>query len=164
MQFIVTPVGPAGVQVYNPASVGKPHAVVHNPGPAILYLGQQGVTAQNGFPLRPKETIELPWGLDALYAICGGLTLSGTVTTTTTAALTHGASTVAAVTASAAFTVGQIVQVGAGTSAETLTVAAKASASITFTSKPVLDHVSGVAVTAVTAGSAGSIKVTTGTT
>lgn len=158
------PVGPAGGQVYSPAVVGKPHAVIHNPGPSIAYLGQQGVTAQSGLPLRPRETVELPQGQDAIYAVCGGLTLSGTVTTTTTAAITHAASTVVAVTAITGFAAKQVVQVGAGTAAETLTISSTSTApSLTFTSKPVLDHVSGAAVTLVTAASATTLRVTTGT-
>jgi hypothetical protein len=162
---VTMPVGPASAQVYAPAPVGKPHAVIHNSGPGIVYLGQSGVTQGQGLPLRAKETVELPNGVDAIYAVCGGLILSGTVTTTTTAAITHGASTTVAVTAITGFAAKQVVQVGAGTAAETLTISSTSTApSVTFTSKPVLDHVSGAAMTLVTGAAAGTLRVSTGST
>jgi len=160
----VVPVGLAAAAVFTPpAGSGRPHAVIHNSGPGTVYLGQASVTAQNGLPLRAKEQIEFPFALDTIYACSGGLTLSGTVTTTTTAAVTHGASTVVAVTAITGFAAGQTVQVGAGTSAETLTISATSTApSLKFTTKPAYDHASGVTVAQVTTGAVGTLKVTGG--
>lgn len=163
-KFTITPVQAGASAIYSPSlGSGKPHAVIHNAGPGTVYLGQAGVTAQNGLPLRAKEELTFPFAYDTIYACSGGLTLSGTVTTTTTAAVTHGASTVVAVTAITGFAAGQTVQLGGGTGAETLVVSATSTApSLKFTTKPAYDHISGVAVSQVTGGSPGTVKVTMG--
>jgi hypothetical protein len=160
----VVPVGLAAAAVFTPpAGSGIPHAVIHNAGPGTVYLGQASVTAQNGLALRAKEEVNFPYALDTIYACSGGLTLSGSVTTTSTAAVTHGASTAIPVTATTGFAAGQTVQVGAGTSAETLVVKATSTApSLIFTVKPAYDHATGVTVAQVTAGAVGTLKVSAG--
>ena len=160
---MITPVGAAAKQVYNPAVTGTPSAVLFNSGPGVVYVGGAGVTPNNGLPVQPHNGIDFAYAPTALFAVAGGLTLSGSVTTTTSAAITHGASTTVGVAAVTGFVAGQTVQVGAGTAAETLVVKATSTApSITFTTKPAYDHISGVAVTLVTNAVTGTLRVTAG--
>lgn len=161
---VIVPVAAGASAIYTPAAgPGVPHAVIQNTGPGTVFLGQAGVTVSNGLPLRAREEINFPYAYDTIYAVSGGATLSGTVTTTTTAAVTHGASTAVPVTATTGFAIGQTVQLGAGTAAETLVVKALSTApSLIVTVKPAYDHVSGAAVTLVTGAAVGSVKVATG--
>jgi hypothetical protein len=161
---ITVPVTALAAQVYSPPVVGKPHVFIYNTGPGTVYVGGPGVTVNQGLPLPAKQQIDYGYAPNPLYAVVGGLTLSGTITTTTTAAITHGASTKVTVTAITNFAAGQTVQVGAGTAAETLAVASTSTApSITFTTQPQLDHVSGAAVTVVTNATTGTLRVVPGT-
>lgn len=159
---VTVPITAAATQVYTPAAVGKPHAVLFNAGPGVVYIGGAGVTPANGLPLYPRNELDFATAPLGIYAVAGGATLSGTVTTTASAAITHGASTQISVAASASFAAGMIVQVGAGTAAETLVVASRASSTITFTGKPQYDHATGVAVTQVTGATTGTLRVSVG--
>lgn len=49
--------------------------LIRNPGPGTVYLGQEGVTTQNGFPLNINESLTLDLVNEGVYAIA-------TVTTT----------------------------------------------------------------------------------
>jgi len=160
---VAVPVGPAAVQVYVPATVGKPHLVIHNAGPATVYLGQVGVTAATGLPLPSKAEISFPFASQALYATCGGLTLSNTVTSNVSTAVTGGTSTTVVVGSTTGFAAGQVIQVGSGSNAETLTVTTAVGGTITPTTKPAFDHVVGEPVTQVTGASPGTVKVVAGT-
>ncbi len=160
---VAVPVGPAAVQVYTPAVVGKPHLVIHNSGPATVYLGQVGVTAATGLPLPSKAKISLPFANVALYAACGGLTLSGTVTSNLSTAVTGGTSTTLVVASGTGFAAGQVVQVGSGGNAETLTLLTAIGTTLTPTTKPAFDHAVGEAVTLVTGASPGTLRVVAGT-
>lgn len=161
---VTVPVTATATQVFNPPAVGKPHAFLYNAGPSVVYVGQANVTAGTGLPLQPKANIDFGYSPSAIYAVAGGLTLSGTVTTTTTAAITHGASTKVAVTAITGFAAGQTVQVGAGTAAENLVISSTSTApSITFTTQFQLDHVSGAALAQVTNATVSTLRVVTGT-
>jgi hypothetical protein len=160
---VAVPVGPAAVQVYTPAVVGRPHAVIHNAGPATVYLGQVGVTAATGLPLPPKAEVALPFANVALYAACGGLTLSGTVTSNVSTAVTGGTSTTVVVGSTTGFAAGQAIQVGSGANAEILTVITASGGVITPTTKPTFDHVVGEPVTLITGASPGTVKVVAGT-
>lgn len=160
----VVPIQAGPTPIYTPAAgPGKPHVVIHNAGPGTVFIGQAGVTAQNGLPLRAKSEVDFPTAYDTIYAVAGGLTLSGTVTTTASAAITHGATTVVTVAAITGFVAGQTAQVGTGSAAETLVISATSTApSLKFTTKPLYDHPSGVAIAAVTGASVGTVKVTMG--
>lgn len=159
---LTVPVTAAAGQVYAPAATGVPHAVIHNSGPSTVFLGGPGVTPNTGLPLPSKAEVTYPFAPTAIFAVAGSPTLSGTVTTTTSAAITHGASTQVAVAAGGSFTAGMLVQIGAGTSAEVLTVTSGSALAVNFTSKPQLDHASGVTVAQVTNFVASTLKVTAG--
>lgn len=161
---VPVPVGAVAVQVYTPAPVGKPHLVIHNAGPATVYLGQIGVTAATGLPLPTKAKIDFPFANLALYGVCGGLTLSGTVTSNLGTAVTGGTSTTLVVVSGTGFLAGQIVQVGSGANAETLTLLTAVGTTLTPTTKPTFDHAVGEAVTFVTGASPGTLRVVAGTT
>ena len=67
------------------------------------------------------------------------------------------------VTPDTGFAAGQTVQIGAGTSAETLVVSSTSTApSLTFKTKPAYDHASGVTVAQATTGAVGTLKVSGG--
>lgn len=161
---IHTPVGAAPVQVYTPAAVGRPHAFVYNTGPATVYLGGPGVTATSGLALPPKMELDLANGVNAIYAACGGVTLSATATTNLTATTTGGSTTNLSVGTTANFAAGNQVQVGSGNTAEVGVVASFATGPIiVLTTAPVYDHRAGAAVTLVTGASPGTVKTVAGT-
>lgn len=160
-----TPVGAAAVKVYTPAPTGRPHAVVYNYGPATVYLGGPGVTANSGLALPPTTEVNFARGGNAIYAAAGGVTVSGTATTNLTAPASGGTTSNLTVGTTANFAVGNQVQIGTGGNAEIGTISAFASATqITLTAPVVYDHTTGQAVAAVTGSSPGTVKVTAGTT
>jgi len=161
---IYTPVGAAPVQVYTPASVGRPHVVVFNAGPSTVYVGGVGVTSTSGLAVPPNTEISFSNGVNAIYAAAGGVTVSGTATTNLTAATTGGSSSNLSVGTTANFAVGNLVQIGTGNTAEIGTISAFAnSTTFTLASAVVYDHRAGAAVSAVTGASPGTVRTTAGT-
>jgi hypothetical protein len=156
MSRIYTPVSAAAKQVYTPASYGTPHCIIFNSGTSTVYLGQAGVTYQNGLPLPPNVEVSFPNAQSAIYAVAGGVTVgSGT---TTSAILPSGSSQVG-VTSITTLPVGTVARVGT-TSTETLTVTATSTApSVTFATKAGYYHPSGATIVPVT-GAAGSTVYT----
>jgi hypothetical protein len=161
---VTVPVGPAPAQVYTPAVVGRPHLVIHNAGPGTVFLGQVGVTEAAGFPLPSKAEVSYPFANTAIYAVCGGLTLSGSVLSNVSTAITGGVSTTVVVASGTGFVAGQVIQVGSGSNLETLTLSTAIGTTLTPTTKPQYDHVVGEPVTLVTGAATGTLRVTAGTT
>lgn len=160
-----TPVGAAAVQVYSPASAGTPHAVIYNTGPSTVYLGGSGVTATSGLAVPPKMEVSFANGVNAIYAVAGGVTVSGTATTNLTAASTGGQTSNLTVGTTANFAVGNLVQVGTGGTGEVGTISAiPDSTHLTLSAATVYDHRAGAAVSAVTGVSTATVKSIAGTT
>lgn len=148
------------VNIYSPGASGSPHVIVYNSGTAPVYVGQASVTAQDGVPLYPRNSIELPTAPVKLYAV-SGFTLTAT-TTTTTADVTAGTGTVA-VTSGTGIANNAYVELASGNAAEVVQVISGGTTTTLTTTAPLYDHVSGVAVTVVIAN-AGSVSVTRGAT
>lgn len=162
---IYTPVGAVATQVYVPASVGRPHAFIFNTGPSTVYIGGAGVTPSSGMPLPPQMEIDLSNGVNAMYAVAGGNTLSATATTNLTAAATGGGTTNLSVGTTANFAAGNIVQVGTGNTAESGTIASFATGPIiVLASAVVYDHRAGAQVATVTGTSTATVKTVAGAT
>ena len=161
---IYTPVGAAPVQVYTPASVGRPHVVVFNAGPSTVYVGGAGVTASSGLALPPQTELSFANGVNAIYAAAGGVTVSGTATTNLTAAATGGLTSNISVGTTANFAAGNLVQVGTGGTSEVGTIASiPDSTHLTLAAAVVYDHRAGAAVAVVTGASTGTVKTVAGT-
>lgn len=161
---ITVPVGPVASVVYTPLPTGKPHAVIFNSGPATVYIGGAGVTATSGMPLASQMQLDIPTAPTAMSAVCGGVVLSGTVTSNISTAVTGGTSTTIVVGSGTGFAPGQAIQVGSGGNAETLTLSTVVGGTLTPTTKPVYDHVVGEPVTLITGSSPGTLRVTAGVT
>lgn len=158
---IFTPVGAVAVQVYTPAPVGRPHAIVFNTGPGTVYVGGPGVTPSSGLALPPLMEVDFANGVNAIYAVAGGVTVSATAVTNLTAAATGGSTTNLSVGTTANFAAGNQVQVGTGNTAEVGTIASFATGPIiVLTSAVVYDHRAGAQVAAVTGVSTGTVKTT----
>jgi len=161
---IYTPVGAAAVQVYTPASVGRPHVVIHNTGPATVYVGGVGVTATSGLAVPPLNEVNFANGVNAIYAAAGGVTVSGTAVTNLTAATTGGSTSNLSVGTTANFAVGNLVQVGTGNTAEVGTIASfPDSTHITLSAAVVYDHRAGAQVATVTGTATATVKTVAGT-
>jgi hypothetical protein len=161
---IYTPVGAAPVQVYTPATVGTPHVVVYNNGPATVYLGGAGVTSTSGLALPPRTEVNFSNGVNAIYAAAGGVTVSGTATTNLTAAATGGLTSNISVGTTANFAAGNLVQVGTANTAEVGTIASiPDSTHLTLAAAVVYDHRAGATVATVTGASTGTVKTVAGT-
>lgn len=137
--------------------------VIHNTGPATVFLGQAGVTEAAGFPLPSKAEVNLPFAVTPIYAVCGGLVLSGSVLSNVSTAVTGGVSTTIVVVSGTGFAQGQFIQVGSGSNLETLTLASAVGTTLTPTTKPLYDHAVGEPVTLITGASPGTLRVTAGT-
>lgn len=162
---IYTPVGAAAVQIYTPASVGTPHAVIYNTGPATVYVGGVGVTATSGLPVPPRGEVNFANATVALYAAAGGVTVSGTAVTNLTAATTGGSTSNLSVGTTANFAVGNLVQVGTGNTAEVGTISSiPDSTHLTLSAAVVYDHRAGAQVATVTGTATGTVKTVAGTT
>lgn len=156
---IFTPVGAVAVQVYAAAPVGRPHAIVFNTGPGTVYVGGLGVTPTSGLALPPLMEVDFANGVNAIYAVAGGITLSGTAVTNLTAAATGGSTSNLSVGTTANFAVGNVVQVGTGNTAEAGTISAiPDSTHLTLAAAVVYDHRAGAQVATVTGVSTGTVK------
>jgi hypothetical protein len=153
-------VGGAATQVYFPAAVGSPNAVITNTSGNTIYVGGSTVTVATGLQLFPNQTLDLQSYPTGIYAIAAPGTL-GTASTLS-AAGTASALTLA-VTATTGFGTSTILQVGTGNAAETLTVASTTGTTITFTTGARWAHASGEAIALVSAPKGGSLTVLAGT-
>jgi hypothetical protein len=122
--------------------------VVTNCGLYTVYIGRSSVSAASGMPLAPKAQITLPNAPVSLYAV-SGYTVTATATTTSSN-VTAGTGTVA-VTAGTGLVNGGYVLLASGTAAEVVQIISGGTTTTLTTSVPLYDHLSGVAVTLVTA-------------
>lgn len=159
------PVATPSLQVYFPAAVGTPHCVIFNNGASPCYLGGSSVTQQAGLWFPPGAQLSLPFAPVSVYSI-DGYTL-GTATTTISANLVSGGTTVAAGSL-ASMKVGGLIQIGnanAPSSFEVLVISTFVNAgTLTTTTGALYDHVSGATVTTISAQAATSLSVNAGTT
>jgi hypothetical protein len=160
------PVASPGItQVYVPASVGTPHCVLFNNGASPAYIGGSSVTAATGLFFPPNAQLSLPYAPFGIWATDSYVL--GTATTTVSANVLAGGTTLAAGSL-ASMTVGGLIQLGnAGkpTTFEVVAISAFVNAGTLTTTTPVLyDHISGATVTTVAAQSATSLSVNDGTT
>lgn len=147
------------VLIYSPSPSGIPHVVITNSGMYPVYIGGASVSAASGIPLAPRGQISLPFAPTALYAV-SGYTASATATTTT-ANVTAGTGTVA-VTAGTGLANGSYVLLASLTASEAVQISSGGTTTTLTTTKPLYDHLSGVAVTLVTA-QASAVSVSAGT-
>jgi hypothetical protein len=160
------PVATPSLQVYVPPKVGNPHCVIFNNGASPVYLGGSSVTSQTGLYFPPSAQLSFPFAPFPIYAI-DGYTV-GTATTTLTANLTAGGTTVLIAGSLASMSVGGLIQLGnanAPTSYEALVISSFVNAGTLTTTTPVLyDHISGATVTTISSQAASSLSVNVGTT
>jgi hypothetical protein len=153
-----TAVAAIPVLIYSPSPSGIPHVVITNCGLYTVYIGGASVSAASGIPLAPKGQISLPYAPLSLYAV-SGFTATATATTTT-ANVTAGTGTVA-VTAGTGLSNTLYIELASGTAAEVVQVSSGGGTTTLTTTKPLYDHLSGVAVTLVTA-QASAVMVSAG--
>lgn len=160
------PVATPNVQVYFPASVGTPHAVLFNNGASPCWLGGTGVTTSTGLYFPPNAQLSLPVAPFAIWAVGGGVVV-GTVSTTLTIGAAAGG-TVLAVAGTASLLPGVLLQVGNNTNPtaqETVIVAAAPNAGTVTTTTPLrFDHLSGGTVWTVASQQATALSVNASTT
>ena len=165
------PVSAAGpvIQVYNPAAVGVPHAVIFNNGASAAYLGGSAVTALSGMWFPPGAQLSLPFAPYAIFAI-DSATVGAPVSSLTAAVASGGTTIILAGTATTGIvpSTGQIFAVGSGTALEYVTVATYkagvANGTVTTTGPFLYDHAVNATAQTITAQSATSLSVNTGTT
>lgn len=158
------PVATPVVKIYNPASVGTPHAVIFNNGASFAYIGGSAVTSASGLPFPPGAQLSLPYANYAIWGVDGGTTY-GTPSTSLSANIAAGATAVTFTTAgTVSFSTAQTIAIGIGTGQEFVTISTMSGTSITFTAPVLYDHVSGATAATVTGQSATSLSVNAGTT
>ena len=146
-------------QVYVPAAAGLPNVTLFNNSSAIIYLGSSSVTASTGMPLAPSQSISLARAFSPIWAVSG----AGTVGTATTLAADAGAGTASTtMTATSGFGTGNTLQVGTSTYGETVSIATITGSVVTFTTGTKFGHISGEAVSLVSAPLGGSLTVQRG--
>jgi hypothetical protein len=156
------PVGTAATLIYTPAS-SSDRLRVANSGNSTIFLGQAGVTAALGLPLKAgTKPIELTALQGAVYAVCGSVT-TGAPSGTTNAAIAAGAVALPVASGGASFTQGMVVQVDTGKATETLTVGAGSTGTSIVVSATQYAHASGVAIVTLTGAAGGSVHVSSGT-
>jgi hypothetical protein len=154
-----TAVTPIPTLIYSPSPSGIPHVVVTNTGLYPIYIGSASVSPGSGMYLAPRGQVTLPNAPVALYAV-SAYTVTATATTTTSN-VTAGTGTVA-VTSGTSLTNGSYILLAAGTAIEAVQISSGGTTTTLTTTKPLYDHLSGVAVTLIT-GQAGSVSVSAGT-
>lgn len=159
------PVGAAAVQIYNPPITNlRPHVIIFNTGPSTVYVGGASVTSSSGLPLASQEALNLPHAPTALYAACGGVTVSGTAVTNVATAVSGGTSSNLTVGTTGGFAVGNQVQIGTGANAEIATIASFSSSTVmVMTANLVYDHAAGQTVALITGSSPGTVRSQAGT-
>jgi hypothetical protein len=154
------PVSALATQVYVPAAAGQPNVILFNNSRNTIYLGSSGVTAGTGLPLAPNQEISLPRAFSGIWAVCA----NGFLGTATTLAADAGAGTLATtMTATTGFGTGNTLVIGTGAGAETVTIATITGSAVTLAAGTLFGHVSGEAVSLVSAPLAGSLTVSRGT-
>lgn len=159
MTALATSVSGAPVLIYNPALSGTPNVSITNYGGSLVYVGQAGVTVNNGLPLYPNQQVTLPYAPTKLYAVSG---VVATATATTTTAAANSAATSLAITSGTGTVNGQQIQVGSGSNAEIVTITAGGGTTTLTVTALNYDHRSGAAVTVMTA-TASAVNVVPGT-
>ena len=153
------PVSALATQVYVPSPAGQPNVTLFNNSNVTLYLGSSSVTASTGLPLAPSQGISLARAVSAIWAVSG----AGTVGTATTLAADAGAGTTSTtMTATTGYGTSNTLQIGTGTYGETVSVATITGSVVTFTAGTKFGHVSGEAVSLVSAPLGGSLSIQRG--
>jgi hypothetical protein len=156
------PVSAVPAAVFLPVPGVTSTVTLFNEGTSVVYVGQQGVSPGTGLPLLPGQQVSLPDVQVPLYA-CSGAAPAGAATATTADA-SAGATSVS-VSSSTGFTAGQQVRVGSGAAAEVHVLESVSGTASPYTfglsGALAFDHVSGAAVTPVTAAGS-SVHATPG--
>jgi hypothetical protein len=153
------PVSALATQVYVPAPAGQPNVTLFNNSNTTLYLGSSSVTAGTGMPLAPSQSVSLPRTFTAIWAVSG----TGTLGTATTLAADAGAGTTSTtMTGTTGFGTSNTLQIGAGTGAETVSIATITGSTVTFSAGTKFGHISGEAVSLVSAPLGGSLSIQRG--
>lgn len=157
---VVNGIGTSPTQVWLPGS-NRENQVIINIGLVTLYLGGAGVDPGNGLPFPPGSEVSLVRNSGGLFACTGpGVPAAGGGSTTLSAAVSSGVTTVA-VTSATNFATGDTVVIGTGADAETRKVTVSGT---NFTFAPALsyDHAATDTVVEVTVPGQGAVSVSVG--
>jgi hypothetical protein len=153
-------IGTAPTLIWNPSS-NRENQTITNIGLSTLYLGGAGVDPGNGLPFPPGSQAELVRNSGSLYACTGpGAPVAGGGSTTLSAAVASGVTTVPA-TSATNFATGDTVVIGSGSDAETRKITV---ASLNFSFTPALsyDHAATDTIVEVAVPGQGAVSVSVG--
>lgn len=153
------------VKAYAPGAAGNPHAVLFNNGASPVYLGGTAVSVNSGLWFPPGAQLSLPFAPYPIWSVSGYVL--GTATTTLSASVTAGGTTLAAGSL-ASMSVGTPLQLGnanAPSSFEVVIISTFVNAgTLTTTAGTLFDHISGGTVTVVSSQTGSALSVNAGVT
>jgi hypothetical protein len=158
-----TNVSATATQIYVVPPYGKSSISVFNNSNAPVYLGGSAVTAASGAALPPGTQLQLTNTTSGLWAISGPGVLG---TASTLSANVAVGATTASITATSGFGTSTTLLIGANAGSsdgETVTIATLTGTSATFTSATRFAHLSGEAISLVSAPQVSSVIVHRGT-
>lgn len=153
-------VGTAPVLIFAPQASAQ-NFIITNTGTSTVYLGQTGVTAATGFPLKSGQSFSLPVVSQPIYAVSAAGSIKAPTSVTSGSVVATGTALPVA-SGGTSYTNGMAVVVQDGNSTEVVTVGAGSIATSVVVSALAFNHASGVTFGQLNASNNAAVRVVSG--